>query len=247
MIPQKEKRLIGKAMHTYRMLNADDRVLLAVSGGIDSMVLARVMHIWQEKTPFSFTLIPVHIDPGFTRTDHAKIKGEIDNIGLSLQIEKTKIGEDLLASGTKNICFSCARRRRNKLFELARHHNCNKLAFGHHKDDIIETFFINLFYGGNLSTMVPCQPLFEGSLKLIRPLAFLDKSQIRKLATIFQLKETTGPCPMEEKSRRNHIRNMLAAIYQQEPDVKNNIFASLANVRSDYLLTKPDSTDENSP
>ncbi len=245
MIPQKENRLIGQAMHTYGMLKANDRVMLAISGGIDSMVLARVMRLWQEKTPFPYDLIAVHIDAGFANTDHCEIKEELSNLGLDLHIETTTIGPELQEAATKNICFSCARKRRNILFDLARRYKCNKLAFGHHKDDIIETFFINLFYGGNLSTMVPCQPLFEGALKLIRPLAFLDKNQIHNLATTFTLKAITATCPMEEKSRRNHIRNMLTEIYRKEPDIRNNIFASLANVRTDYLLTKQNKPNEN--
>ena len=122
------------------------------------------------------------------------------------------------------------------MFDLAREFACNKIAFGHHKDDLIETFFLNLLYSGNISTMKPRQDLFNGRLCLLRPLAYLEKENIITLAGLFGLTAVKNLCPISSDSKREKIRSMITTLFRQEPKTKESVFAAMSNIRKDYLL-----------
>jgi len=229
--------LVGKAMHDFCMLRHLDRVMIAVSGGVDSLVLACLLKEWLHKAPIHYELLAVHLDLGFEQGTAGHIKDELARLGLPCHIEQTNYGPEAIRAGKgKNVCFHCSRRRRNRLFALARERGYNRLAFGHHQEDIIETFFLNLFFGGNLSTMVPCQDLFEGRLTLIRPLALTDKEAIKAFASRRGIRPLKNPCPLADRSRRSEVRIMLDSLYAKDKRIKANIFAALANVKEEYLL-----------
>ena len=226
-------RLIGQAMGHYNMLAEGDNVLIAVSGGVDSLVLAAILKSWQKKAPINYTISAVYLDMGFKLTDFFLVKEQLARLNIKFFTEELTIS--VPENQKENFCFTCAGQRRKRLFQLAKEKNFNKLAMGHHKDDIIETFIINLLYSGNISTMVPCQKLFNGSLSIIRPLAYLEKKQIIKLGRDLQLK-SIAPCPMAGNSKRNTARELLNILYKKDKKIKSSIFAALANVRQKYLL-----------
>lgn len=237
-------RRVGRAMHTYNMLADGDRVLLAVSGGVDSLVLAWLLVFWQHKAPITYEVLALHIDmepdgdlPG---TSAREVRKQLELLDIRSNIVPASWQPPGMISQTekhtKDVCYNCSSSRRKQLFDFARQENCNKIAFGHHQDDIIETFFINLCYAGNISTMVPRQDLFGGRLSLIRPLAFLNKKDISKIAHDLQLKPVRSKCPLSEKTRRMDIRNILEELYAKIPEARPHIFAALSNVRHEYLL-----------
>jgi len=230
-------RLVGQAMHAYNMLADGDRVLVAVSGGIDSLVLTWLLDHWQRKAPINYTILAVHLDMGFGGDEPLLVEQQLRRLPPPFLIERTGFGKEaLLAEEGKSGCFHCARKRRNRLFALAREKGCNKVALGHHQEDIIETFFLNMFYSGNLSTMVPRQDLFEGRLSIIRPLAYLEKKQIRQLGEELGITPVANPCPLSEETKRGSVRTLLSSLYGEDPKLKANIFAALGNVKSEYLL-----------
>lgn len=247
-IPKQLNHLVGRAMHLYQMLADGDRVMIAVSGGIDSLVLSWLLKEWRRKAPIRYELLAVHLDMGFGGVEYDLVKEQLRRIDLPMLLERTDFGHKaLIAENGKSGCYHCARQRRNRLFSLAQEHHCNKLAFGHHQEDIIETFFLNLFYGGNLSAMAPKQELFGGRLALIRPLAMVEKKRIVELGQSLGITPVANPCPLAANSRREEIRTWLTPMYEKDPALKSTIFSSLANVRTDYLLNPLPSLNQTAP
>lgn len=242
-----ENRRIAKAMLDYSMLADGDSVLVAVSGGIDSLVLAWVLHSWRRKAPIDYEVQPVYVDmrpagtPETVPGERAGlIRDRLAALGLSCQVIPGELPAlpDAQQEGadTAGICFQCARNRRRLLFEYAREQGFATIALGHHRDDIVETFFMNLTCSGNISTMRPKQVLFSGRLALIRPLAYLVKEEIRAIGKRLGLEPVAFDCPLSEQTRRQDIRGLLEHIYEQIPGSQEHIFAALGNVRQDYLL-----------
>jgi len=234
-LPKDINRLIGRAMHDYEMLAEGDRLLIGVSGGADSLVVAWILDHWRRKAPIEYEIHAVHLDLGFSENAYKPVEQQIKQLNIPFSISKTTYGQDSYAGNSEKACFNCARLRRNHLFNMARQQGYSAIALGHHKDDIIETFFLNMLYGGNISTMLPKQMLFNNTLKIIRPLAYLTKEQILTLAELANIVPVKNPCPVSEKSKRGEVRSVLNYLYKQNPAFRSNIFASLANVRTDYL------------
>ncbi|MBW6520544.1 MAG: tRNA 2-thiocytidine biosynthesis TtcA family protein [Desulfoarculaceae bacterium] len=252
ILPRQVNRRIGQAMQAYSMLSHGDCVLVAVSGGVDSLVLAWLLQMWLKKAPISYTLRFVHIDMGFRKPGDGganpvdEIRRQLDRFGIPLLVEQARQLADGPVSRAPGIapederpersCFLCARQRRHQLFDLARDYGCSKIAFGHHKDDLIETLFLNMFYSGNLSTMMPRQDLFDGRLALVRPMAYIEKHEVLEMARTLGLTPVENLCPLAGNTRRDHVRKLLQTMYDQDPGIKASIFASMANVREGYLL-----------
>jgi len=231
-------------MHDYAMLADGDRVLVAVSGGLDSLVLAWLLADWRKKAPIGYDLTAVHVDmeggadgPGGAALQVGRL---VESLGLPFHILPARWRPDPQTAradaGGHDLCFQCARSRRTQLFALAREWGCTTIAFGHHRDDIIETFLLNLTCAGNISTMVPRQDLFSGRLTLIRPLAYLDKFEIEAIGRCLGMEPVRSACPLREQTRRRDIHRIAELLYQQIPGAKEHIFAALGNVRQEYLL-----------
>ncbi|MEN8189144.1 MAG: ATP-binding protein [Thermodesulfobacteriota bacterium] len=233
-LPSRVNRRIGQAMHDYAMLADGDRILVGVSGGIDSLVVTQLLDVWQHKAPVSYGLEPVHIDMGYDSEGDSTaelIKEELGSLASDLKVVRAHH-----TPAREQSCFECARNRRRQLFDLAAELGCNKIALGHHKDDLIETLFLNMVYSGNISTMVPRQDLFHGKLALIRPMAYLEKEEVREIGRKFGLQPVKNLCPLAGDTKRDRVRELLEELYRIEPEAKASLFSAMANVRHDYLL-----------
>jgi tRNA 2-thiocytidine biosynthesis protein TtcA len=219
------------------MLRDGDRIIVAVSGGADSLAMMWMLAERLPRIPISFELFPVHIDPGFEGGFSAPLKSYIADCGFPLRVEHTDYG--ILghsAVNRENPCFLCSRLRRKRLFEIADELGCNKLALGHNKDDIIETLFLNICYAGEISTMVPSQKFFKGRFTIIRPLAYAGEGLIRAFAGEQRFPEFVNPCPSANHSKRREIKAVLKQLYRSNEKIKGNIFRAMSCVKPDYLL-----------
>jgi len=230
-------RKIGQAMHDYSMLVDGDRVMVCVSGGVDSFALAWILKKWQQKAPIRFELSAQVIDHGFWRQHEGSVSPELsigrelERFSISCMVDEAWEIED-----EDRTCFQCARNRRSQLFDLARKRGFTKVALGHHMDDLIETFFLNILYSGNISTMLPRQVLFDGRLSIIRPLAYIGKSEVLEIITELGIAPVSNLCPLAGNTRREKVRVFLDSLYQEEPGIKRSVFAAMANVRKEYML-----------
>lgn len=231
------KRLTGKAIHTKDMIRDGDHVMVAVSGGKDSLALLWLLKERIKCVPIDYRITAVHVDPGFGANSAAKMTSFFLAHGFEFRVIESDIGPKAHGpQNHENPCFLCSRLRRKLLFQTAEEVGCNRMAFGHHKDDLIETFFLNVFYGASISTMVPVQDFFGGKLTVIRPFYLVDEDLIRRYAHLMDWPEISLDCPTAGSSKREEIKNMLKHFYRSNRKIKGNIFHALQNVNAEYLL-----------
>jgi len=224
----------------YGMISAGDRVLVGVSGGMDSLSLLDLLDTPMIVVP-PFSLIAVNIDLGFDQTyeGYDRLDRYLKEGGYDHVLEKTDIGPLSHSDyNRKNPCFLCSRLRRKKIFEIAAAKGCNKIAFAHHRDDIIETLLINLFYGREISTMLPDQTIFGGMLHIIRPLAYIREGLVKKYAKEKGFPSIENGCPTSRVSRRRYIKDLLGELERDNPRIRENIWKAMAHVKPDYLPDK---------
>lgn len=230
------RRLTGRAIHQKDMIRDGDHVLVAVSGGKDSLSLLQLLSERLKRVPIDYRITAVHVDPGFGAGSGGALEEYFKENGFEYRIVYSDIGPRAHSvENRENPCFLCSRLRRKILFETAGELQCSKIAMGHHKDDVIETFFLNLFYGASVSTMLPVQDFFEGRITLIRPLFMVEEGLISRYAQAMNLPEIDLGCPTAGSSKREEIKTMLSSFYRRNKKIKGNIFHALHNVRSQYL------------
>lgn len=230
-------RDLGRAIHQYGMIAPGDRILVGVSGGKDSLSLMWMLAERLPRIPVDYRLEALYVDPGFEDGFAGELQKWCESIGFFLHVEYTDNGVIAHSEENReNPCFLCARRRRQRIFEFADRLGCNKIALGHHKDDILETFFINMCYTGVMSTMQPVQPMFGGRFTIIRPLSLVDEERLKRLASDMGFPRFTNPCPSAQTSKRREIKSAIQTITRGKKKIKNNIFRSLSHVRLDYML-----------
>ena len=232
------KKWLEKAVLDYKMIEEGDRLLIGVSGGADSFALLDLLDSPMIFVP-GFSFIAVNIDMGFDPdyVAYNQLEKYLRENNYSYVMEKTDIG--LLAHSDhnkKNPCFLCSRLRRKRIFEIADAEGCNKIAFAHHRDDIIETLLINMFYGREISTMMPNQSIFDGKLHIIRPLAYLKEELVKKYSRERQFPAAKNYCPTSLTSKRVYVKNLLNDLERDNKEIRENIYKAMSHVKPDYLL-----------
>jgi tRNA 2-thiocytidine biosynthesis protein TtcA len=237
-----EKRLcrqVGQAISDFNMIEAGDRVMVCMSGGKDSYGMLDILMKMKARAPVDFTLVAVNLDqkqPGFP--EHI-LPAYLKALGIEFHIETQdtySIVKDKIPEG-KTMCSLCSRLRRGILYRVARELKCNKLALGHHRDDMLQTFFLNMFFGGKLKGMPPKLVSDNGEFMVIRPLAYVAETDLQKWATHRQF--PIIPCTLcgsQENLQRQVVGNMLRDWQKKHPGRIENMFAALQNVVPSHLM-----------
>jgi tRNA 2-thiocytidine biosynthesis protein TtcA len=230
---------IGKAIKDYNLIEDGDKVLVGVSGGKDSLTLLKLLKERQRWSPAKFEIFAAHIVTDFrcSACIHTDI---LTNIFNNLDIKYVFKKIEVLGKDKKLSCFWCSWNRRKTLFAIAHSLGCNKIALGHHKDDIIETTLLNLLFQGEISTMNPRQELFNGKITIIRPLCHVEERLIKRFAKESGLPAQLCRCPNSQRSNRRYLKEFIKNMEKKCPNVKTNIFRSIARVKSDYVNLKED-------
>ncbi|MFZ9136348.1 MAG: tRNA 2-thiocytidine(32) synthetase TtcA [Hylemonella sp.] len=237
-----EKRLcrqVGQAIMDYNMIEAGDRVMVCMSGGKDSYGMLDILMKLKSRAPIDFTLVAVNLDqkqPGFP--DHI-LPEYLQKLGIEFHIET----QDTYSIVKKNIpegktmCSLCSRLRRGILYRVARELRCNKLALGHHRDDMLQTFFLNMFFGGKLKGMPPKLTSDNGEFIVIRPLAYVEEKDLSRWADHRQF--PIIPCTLcgsQENLQRKQIGNMLREWDKKFPGRLQTLLTALQNVVPSHLM-----------
>lgn len=241
--------LLGQAVNDYRMIEDGDRIAVGISGGMDSLALLLLLHFRLQRIPVDYALLPVFVDNfnGLNDAHNARIEelGHYIRSMTGLEMAVLRIPAVAALTGGKvkkrDLCYQCSARRRGVLIRYATENGCGRLALGHHRDDIVETSLMNLFYGKELSAMVPRLDILDGRLDIIRPLAYISKARIESY--IYEREDIPPifgevcPAKMERKDlRREKVREIAGYLDRTVPHFRDNVFAALRNVKKDYLL-----------
>jgi tRNA(Ile)-lysidine synthase TilS/MesJ len=224
---------IGKAMHKYNMIEAGDRIAVGVSGGKDSLATINALVRIKIIVNFDFEIIPIHIHPSTDSSSYNKTEDYCKKMGLELQVFETDL-QNLLFEDKKekNPCFLCGRIRRGMLYRIMKEQNINKLALGHHKDDIIETFLMNVFYQGNMNVMKPAYESQDYGVKVIRPLSFVEEKNIIKYVRRLNLPILKSECAYEtnENSRRLRVKNIITDLSKENSEIRSVMLNSIKDL-----------------
>jgi len=225
---------VGCATAEYNMIEDGDRILVAVSGGKDSLVLLKLLSDRRAFVPIDYSLVAVHVELSHQKTDKDRLKEFFQKQECEFHFRKLVLRKD---TGRRNTpCFWCSWNRRKVLFESAKELRCNKIALGHNKDDIVQTVLMNLLFEGQISAMVPRQEMFKGKIVIIRPLAYVQEEEIQALAQEEKLPVCCAACPNSQTSKRALVAKFINELSDISPGVKTNIFQSIRRVKKDYLL-----------
>lgn len=233
------RRGASRAVRAYELLPPGTRVLVAASGGVDSMVLLHVLHHGLLDPPPLLSLHVAHVDPGFGGEAARGLAAWCDGEGLPFELVESRHGPSAVAERGEHACFRCARTRRRLLFETARRLGCARVALGHNLDDMVETLWMNQIWSAELSTLLPRQSLFDGALELVRPLYLVEKRHLRRFAREHDLPVWENPCPVTTTSRRARVREILAALARGDRRLRKNLARAAMNVNAAHLPRPP--------
>ncbi len=232
------RRLMGQAIADYNMIGEGDRIMVCLSGGKDSYSLLEILRGLQATAPVNFELIPFHLDQAQPGYPAHVLPDYLDALGLPYRIERQDTYSTVmrvLPEG-KTLCSLCSRLRRGVIYRVAGELGATRIALGHHREDILETFFLNFFFGGKLKAMPPKLVSDDGRHVVIRPLAYCREKDLERFA-----QERAFPiiacnlCGSQENLQRKHIKQMLAGWDRQFPGRIETMFRSLQNVAPSHL------------
>jgi tRNA 2-thiocytidine biosynthesis protein TtcA len=242
------RRLTGRAIGDFGLIENRDRILVALSGGKDSWTLLHILQSLQKRAPVAFSLIAVTVHPGFPGFQTAGIEDYLKKQDIEYRIVNAPIHRLMLDKlGPRDTpCALCSRFKRGVLYSWARELGCTKIALGHHRDDFIETLILNLFYNGKIKAMAPFLRADDGRNVVIRPLVYVPEDEIVRYAAASGFPIACCACPAcgDQDLKRAKVKTLLAGLERERPGIKANLLTALASVEHRHLLLKAQDKNE---
>lgn len=239
-------RKFVKGIQEYDMIKEGDKIAVCISGGKDSMLLAKLMQELKRHGKYDFELVFLVMNPGYNEINKQTIINNAEILNIPITMFETSI-YDIVAEVDESPCYLCARMRRGHLYKKAKELGCNKIALGHHFDDVVETILMGMFYGGQVQTMMPKlhSKNFEG-MELIRPMYLIEEEDIIAFKNYHGLQFIQCACRLTENctlcdnggggSKRQEMKVLIKRLKKTNPNVDKNIFRSVHNVNLDTLI-----------
>ncbi|MCD1146743.1 tRNA 2-thiocytidine biosynthesis TtcA family protein [Peptoniphilus sp. KCTC 25270] len=238
------KRFV-KGINDYEMIEEGDKIAIAISGGKDSLLLAKLFQELLRHGKKDFSLEFICMNPGYRPDIVEQIQYNAKDLGIPMKMYDAPVFRVAEEMGGDRPCYMCARMRRGSLYDKAKQLGCNKLALGHHADDVIETILMNVLFGGNYKTMMPKlhSTNFEG-MELIRPMVFIREDDIRRWVKYNGINPIDCACTVTEKKNvgaRVYVKNLIQEVKKTNPNVEMSIYRSAENVEMGAILGYKDS------
>ena len=214
---------VRQAIEAYSMIEEGDKIALGISGGKDSLGLLYALAGIRSFYPKHFELVAITVDLGYKGFDLSQIKALCDKLQVEYHIIKTNISEAISEEG----CSLCARLRKGALCDKAKALGCNKIAYAHNMDDVVETMMLSMIYEGRFSTFYPVTDLEDIGIKLIRPFVFVTQAEAVGFRNKYELPVAVNPCPFDHQSERTYVRDLLSEINRHAPGVKKRMMTAI--------------------
>ncbi|MCL2382768.1 MAG: tRNA 2-thiocytidine(32) synthetase TtcA [Oscillospiraceae bacterium] len=225
---QKILSRMRRAIEDYNMIEDGDKIALGLSGGKDSMTLLMGLKMLQSFFNKKFDLVAISVNPGFEEFDISILQKFCDDIDVEYINEQTNIKEIVFdIRKERNPCSLCANLRRGILNSSATREGCNKLALGHNEDDVLETFFLNLFFAGSIGTFAPTGFMDKAGITLIRPLIYTPEKGIKTFVEKNDIPVMAKCCPMDGYSKREDMKNLLLKFEKDFPNIRTNLYGAI--------------------
>ena len=225
---QKILSRMRKAVTDYEMIKDGDKIAVGVSGGKDSLLLLLAMRQLQRFLPVKFELMAISVTLGFEAFDENLLIDFYNNLGVDYHIERTQIGQIVFdVRNEKSPCALCANMKRGAIYNAAKSYNCNKVAFAHHMDDIIETFLMSQIYEGRIHTFSPVTYLDKKNITLIRPLIYTEEKLIRATCRDLNLNPIKSGCPADGETKRQVVKELITSLTKENRHIKANLFGAI--------------------
>ena len=225
------KRLLSfvrRAVDDYQMIEEGDKIAIGISGGKDSLTLLEVMAEMRRFYPKKYEIVAITVDMGFEGSDFSEIAEFCRRINVEYKVVKTEIAKIIFdVRRESNPCSLCAKMRRGSLHAAAQEAGCNKVALGHHYDDAIETFMMNLLFEGRLGCFSPVTYLSNRKITLIRPMIYAQEKDVQYFTRRRTLPIITSPCPEDHATERENMKNMLTELERKSKGTKHRIFTAM--------------------
>ena len=225
------KRMLSftrRAVDDYQMIEDGDVIGVGISGGKDSLTLLYALAELRRFYPKKFELVAITVDMGFEGTDFSPIEKLCEELGVRYVVTPTQIAKVVFdVRKEKNPCGLCAKMRRGALHDECRRQGCNKLARGHHFDDVVETFMLNLFHEGRLGSFSPVTYLSRKDLTMIRPLIYAQEKDVRYFVSRHPLPVITSACPADKQTERESVKQLLLQLEREHKGLRHRIFGAL--------------------